>query len=254
MRLKLFLGFVFCALVVFPMAIMAHDGIKGRALSIDLASHVVEITTGFDGAQLDLFGVQKEQGDIAVVLEGPRKTAVVRQKSRVVGVWINNRSISFPNVPSHYDYALSKNEEEIASPDTLYEHGIGQGALVFKPEKTIRNQERLKMFQQALVRNKVALQLFPEKPNDIKFVDDGFFRTKFYIPANVPKGDYKVTTYILKDDKVVDSRMTTLKVKQVGFSAKIAKFAKDYGFAYGLMCILCAFLAGMGINALRRGF
>lgn len=253
MTARSLIAFALFVVVLFPASIVAHETIKGRALSIDLASHVVEITTGFGGATLDLFGVQKQKGDIAVVLEGPRKTAIVRQKGRVAGVWINNRSIRFKDVPSFYDYALSRDEAEIASAEFMREQGIGQAALMFKPEKMIRNQERLKSFQQGLVRNKVSQQLFPQEPHDVKFVDEGFFRTEFYIPANVPKGDYKVTTYILNNDKVVDSKITTLKVTQVGMSASIGKFAKDFGFAYGLMCIVCAFIAGLGVNALRRG-
>ena len=57
--------------------------ITGNDLTIDLAEKSVNITTGFTGASLSLFGVKEQTGDIAIVIQGPERRMVVRRKDQV---------------------------------------------------------------------------------------------------------------------------------------------------------------------------
>ncbi len=61
---------VFLAFLVAPC--FAQE--PGQGLTVDLASDHVDITTGFNGTGLELFGVKPEGGDIAVVVSGPKRT------------------------------------------------------------------------------------------------------------------------------------------------------------------------------------
>ena len=47
-----------------------------------------------------MFGAVEGEGDILVVVRGPRSEAVVRRKSQVFGIWLNTKSVTFDNVPS----------------------------------------------------------------------------------------------------------------------------------------------------------
>src|SRR5690606_21979933 len=87
---------------------------SARLLTVDLAQKRIDITTGFHGADLAIYGVKKAPGEIAVVIRGPSQSMVVRGKSRVLGVWMNSRSLEFTNVPVYYDLALSVPEDRIA--------------------------------------------------------------------------------------------------------------------------------------------
>jgi uncharacterized protein (TIGR02186 family) len=97
-----------------------------EALVADLTSHLIAITTGFSGASVVLFGAIDGPGDVAVVVRGPDREMTVRRKSRIAGIWMNTREVTFANVPSFYFVSASRPLDEIVPPSTaaLYRLGI----------------------------------------------------------------------------------------------------------------------------------
>ena len=241
--------FVLIAAVVFiGLPVYAQDNM----LTVDLAQDYVDITTGFDGAQLSLFGVKKQGGQVAVVIKGPSKDALVRKKQSVGGIWMNSASIRFEDVPQFYDFALSDAEENILSEAARKEAGIGFAYLKYDPEDEKTKAEEKEVFQRALVRNRQTDGLFPLEARKIIFLSDTFFKTEFYVPPNVPTGQYVIETFLIEGQKIVDRRTTNVKVAQVGFSSVIYRFANEYSMAYALGIVLIAVLAGWLSNAVRR--
>lgn len=222
-------------------------------LTVDLAQDHVDITTGFGGANLVLFGTKKLQtGAVAVVVRGPEKDMVVRKKGRVAGVWMNSDSTRFKNVPGYYEYAVSENISKYAGSDVLLKQGIGLPSLLpqIRPEKI--TDERFQFFAEALIRNKVVEGVFLAEPKNVELLNDHLFKTELYIPANVPKGEYTIETFVFFKNKVHEKSVTTLEVRQIGLGAGIYNFSRMYGFAYGLICVSIAVLAGWAINAIRK--
>src|ERR1700680_1750472 len=99
---------------------------RAQALVADLTSHLIAITTGFTGASVVLFGATDGPGDVVVTVRGPDREMTVRRKSRIAGIWVNTREVTFANVPSFYAVAASRPIEDIVSPAnaTLYRLGI----------------------------------------------------------------------------------------------------------------------------------
>lgn len=238
-------SFIFLTLAQLSMANASER------LTIDLASDHVDITTGFDGADLVLYGVKDRNVDVAVVIEGPKRKTIVRKKGQMLGAWMNMESVEFENVPGFYAYALSKNENDF-DPGILKELNIGLNALFFEPESAPPQKERIRNFQEAMIRNKQAQGLFPLEANPIKFLDDGFFRTNLYIPSNVPVGVYRVTTYLLDQGRVIEEKTLSLRVAQVGASALIYRFATQSSLYYAFLCVFMALSAGWLINVIRN--
>ena len=178
---------------------------------------------------------------------------VVRQKKKILGVWMNRKGMEFESVPIYYDYALSKPETEIAPEDVRRANYLGADTLRFasKDEKKF-DAPVVKGFQDALIRNKQAARLFPTEAQPITYIDDKFFRTTLYLPSNVPTGLYTIETHLLKNGKVQDVRTTELKVAQVGRSAAIYNFAHSWAFTYGFLCVCFAMGVGWLSNAIRR--
>lgn len=220
-------------------------------LTINLAHDHVDITMGFNGSDLVLFGTKKREGDVAVVIRGPEVPAVVRRKSQVMGVWMNTRSVTFRNVPAYYDLALSRNEAEIGAPEALRDNRIGLNTLDFRPDAR-QNAEEVGAFQEALIRNRQVQGYFPLEPRRINFLSNEFFRADFRVPPNVPAGDYVVQTYLINDGAVQDTRETRLRVAQVGFNARLFAFSRNNGLAYGLLAIFIAVAAGWGAHTFLR--
>lgn len=248
------IAFIFAAFML--LTISMPNTVYGAidALTVDLAEDHVDITTGFHGSRMVLFGTKKSRhGDIAVVVRGPEKKMSVRKKSSVLGAWMNTEFLKFEDIPGFYDFAVSDDIGERVKPDILKTSGVGFFALVFEPKKKSGySEDEVKNFQQALIRNKQRERLFPEEPKQIKMLNDHFFRTEFYLPANVPKGEYEIETLVFSDGRVSERNVTRLNVKQIGMSASLFRFSKENGFLYGMICVLIAVLAGWGVNTIRR--
>lgn len=217
-------------------------------VTVDLAENHVDITTGFNGAQVELFGVKRGAGPVAVVLRGPSHDMTVRRKDKTGGAWLNRTWVNFDDVPVYYDYALSMPEEELASPEVLQKAGIGLGSLEFKTGETELKAE----FREALIRNQQAAGVFRKEPRSITDLGNNFFRVNFYLPSNVHVGTYRVHTYYFRNGKVQDMKTSTLRVAHVGMSARILQFAQDHAVSYGVLCVFLAVFAGWLSNRIRR--
>src|SRR3546814_1126033 len=88
--------------VLLSVAIMALavPGFGQTPLIADLSEHQIQITTGFVGTDVLLFGTVEPSSDVVVVVRGPESEAVVWRKSRFAGIWVNDRRVVFERVPS----------------------------------------------------------------------------------------------------------------------------------------------------------
>lgn len=232
------------ALILSLAALFSAGHAEARTLVIDLAESSVDITTGFTGARLVVFGTKKQSGEVAIVISGPATAMVVRHKEENLGIWMNTESVVFNNVPVYYDYALSAPVLDLAPPDALKRLGIGLNALNFI--HTGREEAAVvESFSEALIRNKQAQGHFPLEPEPITFLDPALFRTAFYLPANVPTGQYLVKAYLFSEGEVVEQQETRLRVAQVGFNARLFNFSHQRPWLYGLVAVFLPVLAGL---------
>src|SRR5690606_4975942 len=118
---------VLCALAA--MLVLAGAA-SAAPLEIDLASDHVDITTGFTGADVVVYGLKERPGgEVAITISGPERTMVVRRKAEVMGAYINRQSVEFRRVPSYYDYALTAPSPDLAEEALLDANVIGLRAL-----------------------------------------------------------------------------------------------------------------------------
>jgi uncharacterized protein (TIGR02186 family) len=216
-----------------------------------LSNHLVAITTGFSGTDLLLFGVTGGTGDVVVVIRGPETKQVVRRKGRRFGIWMNEAEVTFGNVPGYYLVAATRPLEEFLPERVAERHQIGPKHLQLPAVET-DDASDIKAFREALIRNKQRVDLYRSGLGEIAFVGGGLFRTDMYIPANAPVGSYTVGVYLIRDGDVVSAEITPLIVSKVGFEARLFDFAHRYAFAYGILAIVIAAVAGWLANLVFR--
>ncbi len=240
--------FVIVMLMVFPpsSSVWAQD-----TVTTDLAEDHIDITTGFNGATLSVFGVKNGSGQVAVVVTGPRHQMTVRRKENIFGAWMNRTGLTFENVPVYYSYATSVPEGELAPGPTLRENGIGLASL--QPHSSSWFSEGLQgEFRDALVRNKQEQGLYAKEVRPVSAISENFFRANFYLPANVRTGDYEIKTVYFRGKTVRDVKTSHLRVAHVGMAANMLNFERDHAFTYALLCIALALFAGWLSNRIRR--
>jgi len=225
---------------------------QAQSLVADLSRHLIEITAGFSGAEVVLFGAVDGPGDVVVVVRGPDGQAVVRRKARIGGIWVNRDSMTFERAPSFYRLAASRPLEEFAPRALRGLHQLGTDTLRLETLGTpIAGQEP--QFREALIRNKTRLGLYAPAVAPVTFVGERLFRTRLSFPTNVPVGTYLVRVLLVRDGQVVSAQTTPLVVNRAGLEAEIYEFAHKHSAVYGLVAILVALVAGwLGHMAFRR--
>lgn len=244
--------------ILLLIAVVMSFGAPGRTnaqdLIADLSSHRVDITTGFTGADLLLFGSVDDEGDIVVTVSGPRESITVRRKERVAGIWMNTRSMQFNSAPNFYAVAATRPLDEIAPLEVLERQQIGASHLRLRAAaesgKLLPGDENT--FRTALIRRKQAQGLYASEPGQITTIAGKLFRTQIHFPANLATGTYTAVVYLIRGGRVVHAQTTPLLVEKVGVGAEVYTFAHQRSAIYGLVAILIAVAAGWLAAAVFR--
>lgn len=238
------------------VVLLAAAPATARQISADLSSHEIEITAGFDGAELLLFGHAGDtEADVIVIVSGPDAPVSIRRKERVAGIWINQTQVGFPTAPVFYFVGVT---DGLATTDELdkilEETGLGARYLGLSASDPALSADTVTEFRDALVELRSRKQLYATKPGRIEMRPDGLFRADVPFPAATPVGAYTVTVYEVIDGWPVAVDATPLTVRKGGFGAFVYAFANREPALYGIVAILIAATAGwLGGWAFRRG-
>jgi uncharacterized protein (TIGR02186 family) len=217
-------------------------------LIVDLSSNRIDITTGFAGTNLLLFGAVDHGGDVVVVVRGPRRSEEVRRKERVAGIWINGKSVTFNSVPGYYFVASNRPLLDIASENTLRRLRIGPHRIGIEGGTPADRRE----FQDGLIDLKQRTGLYSKDVSPVRITGGRLFRADLTFPANVPTGAYTAEVYLFRQGVAVETSRTTLAVRKAGVEAQIYNFAHNHSALYGIVAILIALFAGWFAGAVFR--
>ena len=248
------IGPIFAMLMAATMsAAHAQDELQPAQpqLIADLSNHLIAITSDFTGADLLVFGAVDGDGDILVVVRGPRDQAVVRRKAPVFGIWLNTQSITFNNIPTYYAVASTRPLDQLDAEDVLRLHEIGVDNLRLQTDSD-PSPEELQEFRDALIALKQREGLYSFAPAHIDVVGGRLFRTTVAFPAGVQVGTYIADVFLVQDGVVVAAQSSPLVVSKVGFGAEVFDFAHDQSSIYGLFAVVAAAMAGFLGNLLFR--
>jgi uncharacterized protein (TIGR02186 family) len=220
-------------------------------LVADLSNHLIAITSDFTGTDLLVFGAIEGEGDILVVVRGPREAAVVRRKAPVFGIWLNTKSITFANTPTYYAVASTRPLDQLDIEDVLRLHEIGVDYLRLEPQSDVPPEE-LEEFRAALIALKQREGLYSLAPAHVDVVGGRLFRATVSFPAGVHVGTYIADVFLVQDGVVVAAQSSPLVVSKVGFGAEVYDFAHDQSSVYGLFAVVAAAMAGFMGNLLFR--
>lgn len=222
-------------------------------LVADLSNHLVAITTGFTGTDVLLFGATDGPGDIAVVVRGPAKDDVVREKRRFGPIWANSDSVTFRDVPSYYRVASSRPLEEFAPETLLSRYQIGLNAIRIIDANANATPGSAAESRKALLRLKTESNLYDQGLGAVTQMSNRLFRTELHFPANVPTGTYLVEVYLFREGQIASAEIVPLVISKVGVGAEIYDFAHGrFAFFYGLISVLLALAAGWTAGAVFR--
>lgn len=225
-----------------------------ETFEVGLSTDVISVGTNFAGAQLVVFGaldnadarVQRQgRYDIAVLLEGPRRPLVVRERDRFLGIWINQGAQRFADVPTSYTLSSTRPLRDIAPREALRQLSLGAANQPFLPTAAeAANRPGQAAYGEALLRLKAESGLYLETSGTVEFVSSTLFRATLTLPADLPVGRHVMRAYLFKEGQFMRSRTEDLRVVKTGFESQLSTYAARNGLVYGLVAVLLAFLVG----------
>lgn len=240
--------------ILLTLAVFALGNAPANAdeLVADLSDHLVEITMGFEGAELLLFGAVEGDGDVVVLVHGPKEDLTVRRKDKVGPIWMNRSQMAYKSIPAFYNVMATRPPGDWLPEAARERHRIGVEHLALATTDHKATVARAKEFREALIRRKQALGHYSKGFGEVRMLSPRLFRTDVKFPTNVPVGNYTVEVFLFEDGEVVSAQTTPLYIKKTGILAEIFSFAHNYAAIYGVMAIVFAVLAGLGANAVFR--
>ena len=224
-------------------------------LVADLSDRGIEVSTGFTGADLLVFGATDAAigpgGDeILVVVRGPTRPVVVRRKIRALGVlWVNGPSARFSGVPGFYAIAGTRPAWQILPEQERQNNGLGLDALPLTSTGA-----RSPNFRAALLALEKESGLWLEDAATVEIGANRLFHVRVPLPATVPTGDYRVEVLLVRSRRIHARQELEFRVDRVGVADRIATVAQAQPLVYGMVCVLLAAFAGwFGSVLFRRG-
>jgi len=217
----------------------------------EISQHEIQVRQGFKGTELLLFGaILTPEGtraaqayDIVVVLQGPARSIVVREKQKVAGIWINADSTDFRSAPSFFAVASSRPIKDIVDDRTAAIYELGLPWLQLSPIGAIDLKEQAR-FSSGLVDLMRRQGLYQQDERAVQVSGGVLYQARIALPSSVQTGTYTAETFAVQRGKVVAAASTTVEVRKLGFERLVAVAAERNSLLYGLLAVTIS--VGMG--------
>jgi uncharacterized protein (TIGR02186 family) len=220
-----------------------------------IAPSRLSISSNYSGRTIVVFGgieIEDEPErpyDVVVTVTGPRQTLVMRRKERVAGIWINQDSRTFLDIPAFLGVFTNRPLDAIADTDVLRRERIGLKNAMLADGDVDGSDPYLTN----LLNIRVAENLYVEQPRAVTFISATMFRAAFRLPENVPTGAYGVDLILLSHGAPIARASSKLHVAKVGVEELVVMTAAEHSLIYGLATMAMALCTGwLAYIAFRR--
>lgn len=245
------------ASLLFVTPVWAQD--SDPRLVPDVSSRTIDIQYSFTGEELLLFGailypgqrLPDDRADIVVVLKGPMQPMVLREKSRIAGIWVNSESLRLRTAPAYYAIGSSRPIDKLVDERTAAIFELGLNNLSMSPTG-FPEARSLARFEGGLIDLYKRLGLYYDNPAAVEISEGVLYRARIPVPARVPVGTYRAETFLISKGRVLAVASRDVEIRKAGFERFVAQAADQHGFLYGLSAVMLSLGMGFGASALFR--
>lgn len=253
-KFKVFLAFTF-AICLFQFAISNN----AFAMLTAKANHDhITIDFFYHGSTVSVRGISEPGTDLVIKITSPEGHQVLKHKGKVAGVlWMNVGQLKFEQTPNFYEVFSTKKMEDMLSREEMEKYVIGYPALAKHVEITpVANEEEKAKWFDEFIKFKEDSKVYVTSSGKIETTMNADGKQEYYIltdwPYQAQPGDYLVSVYAVKDNKVIEQAQSKVNVEQVGMVKTLATMAKNSPAIYGFLSIGVALGAGFGVSLVFR--
>jgi hypothetical protein len=236
----------------------AQSAEGSAALRVRVFPHDVQISSGYNGAHLFLFGVTPPETDAVLRVTGPVPKVTMNRYGRILGlIWMPVERFEVLGLPSFYAVLSSRSLDDLLSVEDQRRLMLDPKGIGLRQRVTLRSLpsgEEISgdlfatYFQEVFdLELSESRFLWAEKGVTVAGPD---FEAVLDLPSGAVPGTYDVQVLAIRDKKVVATNRTTLLVHKVGLVNTLAVQAVKQPALTGLLAVILPAIAGLGVARL----
>jgi len=242
-------SFILSILLTF---IFLNNFLQAEEIYFDLSEDNIELKTDFNGKEIIIFGLLKDDHETLLTIKGPPSKMRIQKKERYFGIWINNQYVTYSNIPSLFFLSTSKKINEILPESILINEDLSFEKIL--NNKTFNQNFIFKNDQEDWNNNFVRIKKEQSfyKSFEMKKVKDKLFQTSVFFPPNTIPGIYNVNIYYIRNNTIMSNDQKKIVIKKSGIGSKIFDFANNNAATYGVFVVIFSIFSGFIAATLFR--
>jgi uncharacterized protein (TIGR02186 family) len=257
-------------LILFLVVLFLAGGSPGAALAVtpgaqekvvtSASKNLIEIGLSYQGDRIYFFGVSPVKDcDLIIRLTAEKSEEIkLSVKGRVGPFWMTVKQYQVSNAPFIYKIHTTKPVEQIVSPETAQELGLGYGS--------VRRQMKLHLIRgeaaaedadlvfKGLVKIKEEANLYNivADPQRLEIAEGRLFKHYFRFPPAATEGRYVVESFAFLHGQPVGYGRDVIQIKKVGLESWLTSVSQNHPVLFGLMAVFIALAAGLLVGMIFK--
>jgi Putative transmembrane protein (Alph_Pro_TM) len=225
--------------------------LPAAGLDVKVTPQVVQMGTFYNGTRVKIEGLCERGTKPVIVIRGSEVKQVFNVKGRAGPIWVTTGKVSISGVPSVYVSMSPQPVSDFLKPAVIEKYQLDLAALKkqIKIQPPGTNQEIIGVNYLKLKNKEKSYRVINDA---LKMGAPGTAGVPYSVDLDwskkAPPGNYEVVVYECRNGSVVKEFHTTLEVARVGFPAFMASLAQTHAELYGLLAVVVALLAGLGVD------
>ncbi len=256
-------------LLLFLVVLLLAGGSPGAALAVSpeaqekvvtsASKNLIEIGLSYQGDQIYFFGVSPVKDcDLIIRLTAEKSEKVkLSIKGRVGPFWMTVKQYEVSNAPFVYKIHTTKPVEQIVSPETAQELGLGYGALKQQIKLHIRGEataDDADLVFKGLIKIKEKANLYNivADPQRLEIAEGRLFKHYFRFPPAATEGRYVVESFAFLHGQPVGYGRDVIQIKKVGLESWLTSISQNHPALFGIMAVFVALAAGLLVGMIFK--
>jgi uncharacterized protein (TIGR02186 family) len=222
------------------------------------SKNVIEIGLSYRGDQIHFFGVNPVPGsDMVIRLTAAKEEAVkLSVKGRVGPFWMTVKQYEVTGAPFIYKIHASKPLDQIVSPETAEQLGLGYPSIRHAMKLHLIRGEAAsddvdKIFKGLLkIKEKANLYNIVTDPKRLEIAEGKLFKHYFRFPSAATEGRYLVESFCFEKGQLVAYGKDLIEIKKVGLEAWFTHTSQNSPVFFGILAVLIAAGAGLLVGVI----
>ena len=240
--------------LIIPALWMATAPALAQQSRVRITPEIIQMGAFYGGATVRVEGVTGLDDKIIVIVRGPSVKEVFNQVGRVGPIWANIGKVTVSEAPSLLLVFSSEPVSACLPRADIDQYGLDMVA--------VKKQMRIECNKADYGQVAEDYLAYKRKQGSYQLVSGTFRMTAadpggpsytsytldFVLPRSATPGLYQVRVLECREGKIVASSDVPLSVVEAGFPAMISWLASQRPSYYGILSVLVALLAGLGID------